>query len=231
MKSIISIHDVMPKTLDRVLKIIQWLETLEVPPSTLLVVPGKNWSADQIKQLDFLSNKGYTLAAHGWHHKTKPRRIYHRLHALILSRDVAEHLDLSSGQILELLDRSKAWFLEHKLPAPPLYVPPAWALGPIRKKALQKAPYDQIETTRGLIRLTQGEQPTFKAFPLTGYEADTQFRAFFLSHWNRLQENKAKQSKVPLRISIHPDDLELKISKQLEAQVKATDQFLKYSDC
>ena len=37
MKSIISIHDVMPETMDRVLKLIEWLEALKVPPSTLLV--------------------------------------------------------------------------------------------------------------------------------------------------------------------------------------------------
>jgi predicted deacetylase len=153
MKSIISIHDVMPETMDRVLKLIEWLEALEVPPSTLLVVPGKDWTEAQIKQLDSLSKKGYTLAAHGWRHKTRPRRIYHRLHSLILSRDVAEHLDLSSTEILDLIQRSKAWFLEHNLPAPDLYVPPAWALGPIRKKELSKATYQQIETTLGVIQL------------------------------------------------------------------------------
>lgn len=231
MKSIISIHDVMPETMDRVLKLIEWLEALKVPPSTLLVVPGKDWTEAQIRQLDSLSKKGYTLAAHGWHHKTRPRRIYHRLHSFILSRDVAEHLDLSSAEILKLIQRSKAWFLEHNLPSPALYVPPAWALGPIRKKELKEAPYQQIETTLGVIQLNSDAQTRFVALPLTGYEADTNFRAFFLSYWNRFQEFKARKSKLPLRISIHPDDLELKIAEQLKTQIKASEQFLKYSDC
>lgn len=218
----------MPHTLDRVNRIIDWLSERGVPPVTLLVVPGRPWTSDQIQQVRSLSDAGHPLAAHGWFHQTTPKRFYHRIHAALISRNVAEHLDLDSAGVLELLHKSKQWFIDNDLPAPDFYVPPAWALGPISKHDLQRAPYKLIETTRGLIHLNETQQPTFESLPLTGYEADTAFRECFLRRWNAYQEGQASKKKKPLRISIHPDDLELRVADQLEEQIEAATEFLEY---
>ena len=43
MKAVISIHDCMPETMDKIQRILKWLKERNIPPVTLLVVPGKNW--------------------------------------------------------------------------------------------------------------------------------------------------------------------------------------------
>lgn len=233
MPALVSIHDVMPGTLPRVERILDWLQARGVPPVTLLVVPGCPWEPAQIGRLRQLAAAGHPLAAHGWRHTTQPRRLYHRLHAALISRQVAEHLDLDSREILELLHRSRDWFGENDLPRPELYVPPAWALGPLRRTDLAKAPFEMIETTRGLIHLQADASADpamihFQKLPLTGYEADTPLRECFLRRWNAAQAALAARHSRPLRISIHPDDLQLRAADQLEAQIQAMDGFSSY---
>ena len=211
--AIVSIHDVMPETLDRVDAIIARLERSEISPVTLLVVPGRAWTERQIDRLRELAARGYPLAAHGWVHHTRPRKLYHRLHSLLASRNVAEHLDLDSAGVLDLLKRSKAWFAANGLPEPDFYVPPAWALGWVSKADLARAPFKRIETTRGLLFPPDGRRA---GLPLTGFEADTRMREAFLRPWNSWQARSARRSGRPLRISIHPFDPEYRLNDQMD---------------
>lgn len=249
----------MPHTMDRVEHILDWLKERGVPPVALLVVPGRAWEPQQIERLRDLAAEGHELAAHGWLHETTPKRIYHRLHAALISRHVAEHLDLNSLGILELMQRSRQWFGENDLPRPDFYLPPAWALGPLAKADLARAPYQLIETTRGLIHLNtlQSDNPNslsaptqagdrrgpirlrpedesgvvhFQKLHLTGYEADTPFREFFLRRWNAAQARAAERKNLPLRISIHPDDLDLRVADQLDMQIRSVQNFLDYKN-
>lgn len=229
-RAFVSIHDLMPHTLPRVERILNWLRDRQVPPVTLLVVPGLPWEPQQIERLRELSANGHPLAAHGWLHRTRPRRLAHRLHAALISRHVAEHLDLNSTQILKLLRRAHDWFPEHELPTPDFYVPPAWALGPIRKPDLAAAPYRHIETTRGILHLKREHSRTpaqvdFERLPLTGYEADTPAREFFLRRWNRAQWRAAARNDHTLRLSIHPNDLDLRLADQITKQIETIHTF------
>jgi predicted deacetylase len=207
--------------MDRVARILDWLRARTVPPVTLLVVPGRSWSEKDLQRLRELAEQGYEFAAHGWHHETTPRKLYHRIHAAMISKNVAEHLDLDSAGVLQLMIRSREWFRTNQLPVPHFYVPPAWALGPIAKADLLKAPFERIETTRGIIHLSRGSH-RFEKLPLTGYEADTPFREFFLRQWNAAQFRRAQAKGQQLRISIHPNDLELSLADQLDDQIRAT---------
>lgn len=230
MKAILSIHDCMPETMDKIQHILEWLKSRNVPPGTLLVVPGKDWTEIHLNRFKQYVEEGYTLAAHGWHHHTQPKKILHRIHSLILSKQVAEHLDLNQQGIFKLLNQSYQWFIQNELPPPSLYVPPAWALGAIDKKTLSKTLYKQIEVTRGLIHLEPNKTPQFQSLPLTGYEADSPFRVHFLTKWNQFQQKQAQIKSLPLRISIHPYDLDLPIADQLEDQIKSVETFLNYGD-
>jgi predicted deacetylase len=230
MKALVSIHDCMPETLGRVEDLLDWLAKLGVPPVTLLVVPGKDWQPAQVERLRELAELGHPLAAHGWQHHTRPRRLYHRLHAALLSRRIAEHLDLDTSEIAALLQRAYDWFPQNRLPAPSLYVPPAWALGSIPITQLRNSPYACIETTRGLIFPQTLPEPRFQTLPLSGYEADTAFRATFLKTWNAAQAFAAMRTNKPLRISIHPDDLTLRRTDQMEAQLRAVTELLPYPE-
>lgn len=229
MTGIVSIHDLMPETMDRVETILDWLREHGRPQVTLLVVPGKPWSQKGIGRLRDLAAMGHVLAAHGWHHQTSIRRWKHQIHAMLISRNVAEHLDLDATGIIHLMQRSHDWFAKQQLPSPHLYVPPAWALGSITPDQLAALPYQQIETTRSLYQ--RGSANTFRknTYPLTGYEADTPLRASFLRLWNSHQARSAQRSGRPLRISIHPDDLRLRLTDQLESQLRAVDRFIHYS--
>jgi predicted deacetylase len=230
MKAIISIHDCMPETMDKIQYILKWLKERHVPPVTILVVPGKNWSENQLSLLKQFTEEGHILSAHGWYHHTQAKKILHRIHSLIISKDVAEHLDLNQQGILELINKSCQWFIQKQLPAPSLYVPPAWALGAINKKTLTKTSVKQIEVTRGVIHLSSSHKPKLQTLPLTGYEADSPFRVCFLSKWNQFQQRQAQNKSLPLRISIHPYDLDLPIAEQLEQQLKSVETFLNYTD-
>jgi Polysaccharide deacetylase. len=226
MRALVSIHDLMPETMDRVERILLWLQRRQVPPCTLLVVPGKDWTPQQIKRLQSLAATGHTLAAHGWHHHTQPRKLYHRLHALFISRNVAEHLDLDSKGVLELLQRSHGWFAKNDLPEPDFYVPPAWALGPISKEDLAACPFTRIETTRGILFPVKDGSHRRVKLPLTGFEADTKLRAAFLRRWNQYETKRAQKTDTPLRISIHPDDLDLMLRDQMEALFKISWEYI-----
>lgn len=230
MKALVSLHDIMPETLDSIEEIIQWLERMGIPPFSLLIVPGKAWSPKAIDRLRKFAERGYPIVPHGWHHHTRPRRLFHRIHSALISKEVAEHLDLDSEGILKLLIRSKEWFIDHSIPVSQLYVPPAWALGFIRSRTLIRAPFQQIEVTRGVLHLEPAGTVRFEKLPLAGYEADSPFRAQFLRRWNAYQEAQARKNQQPLRISIHPNDRTLPLAGQLEAQLKRANHFIQYSD-
>ena len=51
MKSLITIHDVVPETLDDILKIIVTMDSFGLPPAPILVSPGCEWTNGQIQTL------------------------------------------------------------------------------------------------------------------------------------------------------------------------------------
>lgn len=228
MKAVVSIHDLMPETMDRVENILEWLKMRSIPPVTLLVVPGKPWTPRGIERLRQLAEAGHEMAAHGWRHETVPRRFWHRIHASLISRNVAEHLDLCSADIATLMCRANQWFAEQKLPPPKLYVPPAWALGTICSEHLAQLPYSQVETTRGILQFSPEGIYKMQLMPVSGYEADTILRATFLRSWNAYQAISSKVTKRPLRISIHPNDLNLRLKDQLDLQIGSVEEFIRY---
>ena len=212
-QALFSIHDVMPETLAQVARILAYFERHGLSPPALLVVPGKAWGDEDLAQLRRWAQAGCEFVAHGWLHHTRPRRLGHRLHAMLLSRNVAEHLDLDHDGVMALMLRSQRWFADKGLPEPETYIPPAWALG-IPAALLSGLPFRCVETLSG-VHLLAGDFRTFRRLPLLGFEADTAFRAAFVSRWNRLQLRSGRAG--PLRVSIHPNDLDLRLAWQLQA--------------
>ena len=217
--AIVSIHDVMPETLARVQRILALLEEATVPPPTLLVVPGKEWTPDSIRTLRGLADRGHPLAGHGWGHKAPPgpRTLFHRAHALLISRNEAEHLSRKSQEVVDLIQRCHDWFDGVALPTPELYVPPAWALGPLSTADLSSLPFRWYEILRGFVDARTAE---VHWLPLAGFEADTTFRRVSLRLWNGLNEILARRLWGPLRISIHPGDLDLLLKGDLTRMIR-----------
>ncbi len=211
--ALFSIHDVMPETLPQVARLLELMQKAALPLPGLLVVPGKPWTAEALDRLRLWEQHGAELIAHGWAHHTEPRKLYHRLHAQLISRNVAEHLAEDAEGVEALMLRSRRWFSDHDLTAPQTYIPPAWALG-MPWKRLQRLPFRCIETLSG-VYLRENGGVRHRRLPLVGFEADTGFRAGFLRFWNRRQTVHAIKRGLPLRISIHPHDADLLLKDDL----------------
>ena len=224
--ALVSVHDVMPETLTRIEAIISLLRDKGVEQITLLVVPGRNWNNRQLAWLRERQQEGLILAGHGWQHQVARRKtLYHKLHGVVLSRMVAEHLSLSEQEIARLIERCFQWFSDQGLSAPSLYVPPAWARGPVRNSTLDTLPFQYYEDFSGVYYSDKGRRVRL---PLTGYEADNRLRAPILAAWNRCNEFQSRVSGKPLRITVHPHDLELGLTRQLVSQLGRAKSFVGY---
>ena len=214
MKLLVSIHDVMPATLDRVEQIFARLEQARLLPVTLLVVPGLGWSEEDLARLRRLVANGAELAGHGWCHEARRiRGPKHRLHSLLISRRAAEHLALEPSDILRLMLRNHRWFGHHGLPTPSLYVPPAWAMGPIPRRMLDRLPFAFHETLAGVYEVARRR---LHRLPMAGFETDTVARASVVAPFNAANASWAGVAGRPLRLGIHPQDFELKLAGSLQ---------------
>jgi predicted deacetylase len=212
--ALLSIHDVMPETLEEVGALLDLIDAAGLRLPALLVVPGRDWSAADVDRLRLWETAGCEILAHGWLHRTTPQRPYHRLHSLLLSRDVAEHLALEPSGVAALMRRSREWFPQVGLPAPDTYVPPAWALGMPRRQ-LGALPFTCVETLRGVHLRGADAEMHFRPLPLVGFEADSALRASTLALWNRVQRALATTRRTPLRIGIHPRDDRLRLGASI----------------
>jgi hypothetical protein len=212
-KTLVSVHDVMPETLDRVERIISLCDAVYPAPLTLLVVPGLDWDRQGIERLREWQAQGHRLAGHGWVHRVERYNgLGHRLHGLLISRRVAEHLALDRPGVAALIRRCHTWFVDQGLDSPELYVPPAWALGGLRPQDLARLPFGQYEVLGGV---RDGASGLLHPIPLLGYEADTPARGPLIRSWNRVNRHLARR-RGWLRIAIHPRDPELALGSDLE---------------
>ena len=223
-QALVSVHDVMPSTLPRVLEILDLLEEAAVRQASLLVVPGAGWTSREVGQLKDLESRGYPLAAHGWNHRApKPTTLHHHLHSLVISRDQGEHLSRTSEELRVLLREAFLWFQEHGLTPPSLYVPPAWAMGALTSRDLVELPFKGYEVLTGFV---DGATGRLHPLPLVGFEADTPFRKCALKVSNRFNLIWASLTGSSLRISIHPGDLDLLLEADLRRLVDRPWDFL-----
>ena len=212
MRPDISIHDVMPETLDRVDEQMEMIARACPGPVTLLVVPGKEWRQDDLERLRAWGADGHPLAGHGWNHRAQRiEGIKHRLHSLFVSRDCAEHLALDRAGIVDLMTRNRQWFVEHDLPAPELYVPPAWALGPVRAPDLSETGFARVETMSGYLDIATAR---FQRSALVGFEAANAWQVPVLKLSNAF--NRLLARRLPLRVALHPQDHHLPLAGDLE---------------
>lgn len=225
---IVSIHDVMPQTLGEVKEILQVLESLNIRPVTLLVVPDSGWSEREVSVLHDFQDIGYELAGHGGRHQCAgPKTFGHTLHSMFFSRNVAEHLSRSSQQIADLIERCFQWFPDVGLHPPALYVPPAWAMGHIAKNLLADLPFRMYEYLTGVY---DSDTRIFFRLPLIGYEADTWGRVWSLRLLNFINHGVSVFSGRPLRIAIHPYDLTLGLASDLRAFLTRDNRCIRYQD-
>lgn len=217
MRYLASVHDVMPETLDRVDRILAELDQHGWPPATLLVVPGRDWTDDSLARLHGYADRGHELAGHGWTHSVpRIRNLRHRVHSVLISRRAAEHYSLDALGVETLMRRCRQWFDVQGLPAPSLYVPPAWALGPGSASRLSGVGFRYLETLSGIYDFKTGR---VARLPVLGYEADTRLRASLL-RWSNTSALRLGRARGAVRLAIHPSDLQLKLADDLLAVIR-----------
>jgi predicted deacetylase len=227
-QTLVSIHDVAPATLPAVNEIVNLLYQHARAPITLLVIPGVAWNDRDVAALQDLKASGCELAGHGWAHRcTPPRTLRHRLHSRLISRGVGEHISHDPAGGLERIADCHAWFAEHGFDPPDLYVPPAWTLGTLVRRDLQTVPFQAVELLTGVYTI---QTRTFQRLPLLGYEADTPLRAAFLRAFNQWNWKRAIAQRLPLRLAIHPSDLDLLLAPRLRAVLARLGPGLSYRD-
>ncbi len=222
---VVSIHDVMPETMEQTRALFDRLRGAGLDQVTLLVVPGRDWDDASLAALRRLSDEGAILAGHGWKHRVDAvRGVRHQLHSRLISRDVAEHLALDSAGIRNLVERCHRWFIDNNLPVSELYVPPAWAMGAISSKELAETPFSLFETFSGVLDTRDGR---FRRSAMVGFEADNLLRIVSCAVWNRLNLAVAGYDS-PVRVAIHPNDLSLGMSAALERLIDRGGRSLTY---
>ncbi len=223
--AIVSIHDVMPHSIGNVRELLTKITHLSPESITLLVVPGLNWADSEIQALHEFQDAGYRLAGHGWHHRVRQvKTLYHNFHARLISRMAAEHLSLSTGEIVRIMEDCHAWFGANSLATPDLYVPPAWAMGKIPRSRLKAMPFRYYESTSGIYDSATDRKVRL---PLLGFEADTYFRVISLKYWNAVNFAMGNQNR-PVRLSIHPRDHKLMLRGSLDHYLSRVGTALSY---
>jgi hypothetical protein len=204
------------------------LERLHIHTATLLVVPGAGWLPVDVSRLRNLQKRGYHLAGHGWIHGCSGKyTLKHKMHALLISRHMAEHLSQAPRYLANLIHRCFGWFHTVGLPPPDLYVPPAWAMGKISRNALNRLPFKWYESLTGIY---DAEKGTFHRLLLLGYEADTWFRKLVLKISNRIHQKTASAMGFPVRVAIHPFDFHWRLSADLMDFLKKHGYVISYAD-
>ena len=213
----ISIHDVRPNNLHKIIKIINLLfDKYNIQKITLLVIPGLNWNNKQIKILKTLQEKkGIELAAHGWYHKSNSiKTIYHYIHSKLISADSAEHLSRSKPSIIKLLNDSHLWFINQGLNSPTLYVPPAGALGDIDEEDLSALPFNEFEMISGIFINNK-----FIFITLIGFKTKTYFKFIIVKVLNFINYLSYNFFGL-IRIAIHPDDFNLLLKHDIDKYLR-----------
>jgi len=227
-KLLISVHDVAPATLDQTGSILERLDHHGLLPATLLLVPNRDWESRHIDRLNEWHSRGQVhLAGHGWdHHTDRISGVGHWLHSKLISQNVAEHLAVDGQGRLEIIQRCFGWFENHRLPAPCLYVPPAWALGSLPEDASRTIPFALVETLTGVYNV---KQDAFIRTPMSGFEAHSVVQSVGCRAWNALNSVIASKA-LPLRVAIHPGDFQLRLRHQLCALLAEGGTAVSYQD-
>ena len=220
MKAYISIHDVGPESLNQVENIISRLSSkFDMNKLSILVIPGLNWEKKHINKIKSWQNNGIKIAAHGWLHKSKKiKTIYHKFHSIIISAKCAEHLSINRQDINNIVSNSYNWFIENDFQSPYLYVPPAWALGKIKRTDLNKLNFTHFECTTGFIHNNK-----YHFLPLIGFEEKFLWKSLLRRFFNSFNFMLASFTGV-VRIAIHPNDFNLYLKKDIEKYLNKCDE-------
>ncbi len=227
---IISLHDVTTSNYAKVHRQIEALAALDIHQTSLLVVPHfhgqEKLQEDKIlcKWLLELQGEGHEIVLHGWEHRVANRKsqIVNRkspftwfYENLYTSRE-AEFLNLDYQEARTRIGKGLAMFRDLGLNARG-FIAPAWLMNPNVERAAKDHGLIYTNTISKLIHLPSGQNyPTRSCV----WSTRALWRRALSQSWNAILFQRLA-SVDPLRISLHPNDLDYpEVWEQIRALIR-----------
>ncbi len=222
---IVSLHDVTPSTFDRVRRQVDELASFGVTRTSLLAVPcyhGNEKLGDDpalVKWLCARQSEGHEVVLHGWLHQISNLKSLSRrggdqisnpspsplswFYRNLYTAGEAEFLTLNHGEARALIGHGLAMFNELGLRARG-FIAPAWLMNPEVERAAADQGLAYTNTISELVRLPGGKRHATRSCVWSTRAA---WRRECSLAWNALLFRRLHDVE-PLRISLHPSDLE-----------------------
>lgn len=207
--TLISISSVKPETLDQVDQLLAAVRDHGIRKTTLFVETEAHWATRDVDRLRRWRDKGVAFGGQGLSqssipvkHWKKPR--WRRVH----STDTGIQSERTEANCVELIARCAEWFQSQRLARPNVYATPEWTLDRLSVSQLNRLPFRMYESRQGVIDINCRRM---YSLPSVSFEADSWFRSFALRSVNASNRAAAVISRRPLRVSLHPYDLTLRL--------------------
>ncbi len=214
---IVSLHDVSPSTFERVRCQMEELAALNVDRVSLLVIPHYH-SQERINEnkeicewLKRLQADGHEIVLHGWHHGSSKFKVRsskfspasHWFYKNIYTTGEAEFLDLDYAEASKRIADGLVIFRELNFEVKG-FIAPAWLMNTEVERAAKDHGFLYTNTISELIHLPSGRRHPARSCV---WSTRAGWRRICSRAWNVLLFDQLERTS-PLRISLHPSDLE-----------------------
>ena len=208
---VVSIHDVAPATQPEAAEIVRRLASLQVPVSSLLVVPDYHHQGRSMAHPDFrvwlseLEQRGHEVVLHGFYHQ-RERRPNESSRDKFITRfytaDEGEFYDLGYDEAFRRINDAQEDFRAHGF-RPRGFVAPAWLLGAEAERAAIDAGMTYTTTLRRVRDFVARQEVASQSLV---YSVRSSWRRGVSLGWNRWLFSRLAHHGL-LRLSLHPPDL------------------------
>ena len=208
---VVSLHDVSPHTQAACGEILAALRALDVPQTSLLVIPDHHRRGPFFEDAEFCTwltaraHEGHEIVTHGYFHQRSRRpgeSVAQKLATRIYTADEGEFYDLDRATARELVARGNAE-LQRAGFSPHGFIAPAWLLSGEAADALRDLGVEYTTTLGAVTDLRTGQSWSSQSLV---WSVRSGWRRGVSRAWNAALFRRLRRRPL-LRVSIHPVDL------------------------
>jgi uncharacterized protein len=211
---IVSLHDVTSSTFPKIERQLSDLSRIGVTRTSLLVIPHYHGREEMDKdshlcdELKKYQERGHEIVLHGWKHLSKevkgqPNDLSHWFYRNLYTANEAEFLSLDYETASSLIRKGQEMFAQKNL-NPKGFIAPAWLMNNQVERALKDLGFQYTNNVSELIDFAKDRRiPTRSCV----WSTRAAWRSYASLAWNALLFHRL-QDIEPLRISLHPGDLD-----------------------